>query len=190
MICFRITFNSRKKLSSKRCGTCDGCTADFCGTCLFCTNPRSLPKCVKRTWTSEEVRQGHQHHVQDQPTCQGLTGGHWGGTGWVSQSGRPCAVFAMFASLFASYDFSQFTAQFVSNYFIRFSAWINSPNSDLFTAQFNYLPTSGFTAQFGCDLQAEAVIRLHEYKATVNEEHCQENLNIVQKRCPELKPNC
>ena len=40
------------------------------------------------------------------------------------------------------------------------------------------------------DLQAEAVIRLHEYKATVNEEHCQENLNIVQKRCPELKPNC
>ena len=85
----------------------------------------------------------------------------------------------MFASLFASYDFSQFTAQFVSNYFIRFSAWINSPNSDLFTAQFNYLPTSGFTAQFGCDLQAEAVIRLHEYKAIVNEEQAKKILDLL-----------
>ena len=43
-------FNARKKLSSKRCGTCDGCTADFCGTCLFCTNPRSSAKfrCIQR----------------------------------------------------------------------------------------------------------------------------------------------
>ena len=41
---------TKRRKKTKRCGTCQGCRADFCGTCLYCANhrPESRTLCVVR----------------------------------------------------------------------------------------------------------------------------------------------
>ena len=41
---------TNRRMKTKRCGTCQGCRADFCGTCLYCANhrPESRTLCVVR----------------------------------------------------------------------------------------------------------------------------------------------